>query len=157
MKRISGSTFFYKKLLPLFLLWPLCLGLYQIIWAKDQAQSPTALLIPMLFVLVVGGLIFKKLFWDLADEAIDNGDELLFRNGRKQQTVKLADIINISSSQMTSPERVTITTRTAGELGDELSFILPMRFNLFSTHPLVRNLIERVDKARRHAWQETQQ
>ena len=36
----------------------------------------------------------------------------------------------------------------SGEIGEELAFILPMRLNPFAKSPLVKNLIDRVDRAR---------
>jgi hypothetical protein len=84
----------------------------------------------------------------LADEVYDEGESLLFRKGSKKQRVQLKDIINVSYAQMNSPERVVIQVRTGGEIGKELVFNPPMRFNPFSKNPIIVELIERVDRAK---------
>ncbi|OYT96383.1 MAG: hypothetical protein CFE49_07615 [Pseudomonas sp. PGPPP3] len=101
-----------------------------------------------LFMATAGYFLFKKLVWDLADEVYDNGSELIFRKNGMEQTVKMSEIINISSTAMSAPERVTISVREAGKIGSELVFCLPFRFNTFTKNPLVRELIERVDRAK---------
>ena len=58
-------------------------------------------------------------------------------------------IVNISHSQMGSPDRVTIHSRQEGAIGNELTFTLPMKLNPFSKSPIVVELIKRVDNARR--------
>src|SRR5262249_27875281 len=98
---------------------------------------------------VFGFALFKRLVWDLADEVLDAGNYLIFKRGDKEQVVKLEDIINISYTQMSSPERVTVHVRSSGPIGKELAFSVPVRFNPFSKSPIVSELIERVDKAKR--------
>ena len=100
------------------------------------------------FMGLLGFIMFKKMVWDLADEVYDNVDSLIFRKGRVEQIVELKDIINIDYAHLNSPERVVIHTRKKGEIGNELAFSLPMRFNLFKKSPYVRELIERVDKSK---------
>ena len=97
---------------------------------------------------IFGYILLKKLVWDLADDVYDTGEELIFRKGDKEQRVKLKEIINVGHTQMTSPERITIYLRHAGPIGKELVFNPPMRLNLFSTNPLVLDLIERIDRER---------
>ena len=99
-------------------------------------------------MMLFGYILFRKIAWDLVDEVIDEGSSLYFRKGTKEQRVNLEDIINISHAAMNSPDRVTIHSRTSGEIGEELAFSLPMRLNPFAKNPLVKELIERVDRAR---------
>ena len=105
------------------------------------------LIVPIMMA-VFGYVLFKRLVWDLADEVYDNGDELIFRKGGKEQRVPLREIINIDYSHMSSPERVVVHVRSGGPLGKKLAFSLPIRFNPFARSPIVRELIERVDRAR---------
>ena len=49
---------------------------------------------------------------------------------------------------MNSPARVVLQVRSGGGIGEELVFIPPVHFNPFSKHPMVTELIERVDRAR---------
>ena len=145
MKKISGNTFYFKKLFPA--LWFGFLAFFLISSIISGVESPMFFVVPIVMS-VMGFFLFKKLVWDLADEVYDKGDELLFKKGSKEQRVKLKDIINIDYTHMNSPERVVVHIRTAGRIGKELAFSLPIRFNPFSKNPLIRELIERVDRAK---------
>ena len=97
---------------------------------------------------IFGSVLFKKSVWELADEVYDNGDELVFIKGGNEQHVKLRDIINIGHTQFSSPVRIVVHVRSDGPIGNELAFNPSIRFNLFKKSSLVRDLIERVDRAR---------
>jgi len=145
MKKISGNTFYFKKVFPVF--WFGFLAFFLISSLMSGVESPMFLIVPIIMG-AFGFVLFKKIVWDLVDEVYDEGDELLFKKGRNEQRVKLKDIINIDYTHMNSPERVVVHTRSSGKIGKELAFSLPVRFNPFSKNPLVRELIERVDKAK---------
>ena len=100
-------------------------------------------------MMVFGFVIMKRFIWDLADEVLDGGDHLLVRKGGLEQKIYLNDIVNIEHMGMSSPPRVTIMCRTPGPLGTEVAFTAPISFNPFAKPPLVRDLIERVDRTRR--------
>lgn len=147
-KKISGSVFFHKYLFPT--IWFGFLGVmivFMILPTSGGDASPMFIVLPLIMALF-GYFMFRKLVWDLADEVLDAGDELIFRKGDKQQRVKLSDIINIGYSNMSSPERIVITSRTDGPIGKELVFTPPLRLITFSKNPIVGRLIERVDRAR---------
>jgi len=147
MKKISGSTFYYKKLFPSAWLGFLAFFFVVSLTSGAAAASVMFLAVPIIMA-VFGYFFFQKMAWDLADEVYDYGDFLEFRRGQKTQRVSLNEIINIDYSHMSSPERVVVHTRQAGPIGKELAFCLPLRFHLFSKSPLVRELIERVDAVR---------
>ena len=146
MKKISGSTLYFKRIFPT--LWFGVLGVIVLVPLLSGNAPGVMLLVPILMI-VLGYFLFKKLVWDLVDEAYDCGDALLFRKGSLEQKVKLDEIINIDYAHMSAPERVTVHSRNRGPIGNEIAFSLPMRFNPFSKSPLVNELIERVDTARR--------
>lgn len=148
MKKISGSTFYFKKVFPT--LWFGLLGIFFLgsLFATDgNAQALPFLLVPAMMA-VFGLFLFKRLVWDLADEVYDHGDSLEFHKGGKVQRVYLKDIINIDCSSMRSPERIVVNTRSEGPIGKELVFCPPMRLLTFTRNPLAQELIERVDAAR---------
>jgi hypothetical protein len=89
--------------------------------------------------------------FDLVDEVVDLGDELLVRNGSKEDRIKLSDIINISYSTLVNPQRVTLSLRKPGAFGGEIPFCPPVRFVPFARNPIIDQLIARVDAARRVA------
>lgn len=147
MKKISGSTFYFKKLFPS--IWFGFLAIFLITsLAGGAAEASIMFLLMPIFMAAFGFFLFKKLVWDLADEVYDEGEALVFRKDGKEQRVQLKDIINISYAQTNSPERVVLQVRSQGAIGKELAFNPPMRFKPFSKNPIIIELIERVDRAR---------
>jgi hypothetical protein len=88
--------------------------------------------------MIVGGYFFmKKLVFDLVDEVWDDGDALVIRNR------------GVSYSPFTNPPRVTLSVRRPTVFGEEIAFNAPTRIVPFSTSPVIKDLIERIDLARR--------
>lgn len=149
MQRISSrTTFFSKRVFPV--IW---FGFLAVFIAIGLTQSRSGMPVPFLVMPVlmagIGFLIMKKFVLDLADEVFDDGDALIFRFGSEQQRIPLSEIMNISYSYIQNPPRVTLTLRTPCQFGKEVSFSPPARFLPFAKSPIVAELIERVDAARR--------
>jgi hypothetical protein len=100
---------------------------------------------------IFGYILMKKLVFDLVDEVLDAGDELVVKNKAVEEHILLSDIMNISYSTFTSPPRVTLMLRRASQFGQEISFVPPAQFTLnpFWRSPIVDELIQRVDATRR--------
>ncbi|MGC8774709.1 MAG: hypothetical protein ACP5R6_05565 [Chlorobaculum sp.] len=148
MKKISGSTFYFKKVLPGIWFGFLSFFFVSSLLSGAAEKTPMLIVVPTIMA-VFGYFLFKMLMWDLVDEVYDLGNKLLFRNNGREQRVNLRDIVNIGYSQMSSsPERIVVTVRNEGPLGKELAFNPPTRLFTFSKNPLVQELIERVDRAR---------
>ena len=147
MTKISGSTFYFKKLFPA--LWFGFLVLFLLTASRASGGESIMFYIVPVVMAAMGYGLFKKLVWDLADEVYDAGDRLIFRKGGQEQIVRLDEITNVDYAHMHSPERITLHLRSPGLLGKELVFNPPMRLNPFTRSTLVSDLIERVDKARR--------
>ena len=145
MTKISGSTTFYNKIVPT--LWFGLLAFIALGGVKAKSFDLLFVLAPVVMALF-GVAIMRKLVWDLADEVYDCGSYLLFRKSGREQKVPLSDVMNVSHSQFSSPERVTLSLRSPGNIGSELTFNPPMRLNPFSKSDLVSDLIHRVDRAR---------
>ena len=151
MQRISSQmTFFSKTVFPLVWFGFLAFFVVLILFTKnDQGGPPLFALVVPAFMAVIGFFVMKKMVWDLADEVMDAGDSLVVRFGSEQENISLSNIINVSYSYMMNPARVTLTLRTPGRFGKEVSFSPPQSFVPFARSPVVANLIERVDAARR--------
>jgi hypothetical protein len=157
MKRISSrSTSFYKRVFPA--IWFGFLGLFVLagFFAHPATNAaPTALLIVPLVMAVFGYVLFRRLLFDLVDEVWDDTDALIVRNAGAEDRVALGNIINIGYSMLTNPERVTLTLRNPSSLGKEITFLPLMRspwgFRGFSRNPIIGELIDRVDRARRES------
>jgi hypothetical protein len=155
MKRISSrSTLFYKRCFPL--LWFGFLAVFVIadLWASRRTHvAVIPFLIMPVVMAVFGYAIFRRLIFDLVDEVWDDGDALIVRNAGTEERVALKNIINVGFSTMTNPERVTSALRERSHFGKEITFSPPRRFlAFFSRSPIINELLERVDQARRERF-----
>ena len=153
-RRISSrNTFFLKRVLPALMFGVLAFAVAApLLLTRGRAGGvPWPALIAPLAMGVIFYLVFRRLVFDLADEVIDDGDALRVRFGEEVERVPLGEIINLSYSGITNPPRITLTLRNAGRFGREVSFAPQQGFlsPLFRPNPLVGDLIERVDAARR--------
>ncbi|GAB3386223.1 hypothetical protein [Lysobacter fragariae] len=148
----SGQTFFIKRLFPM--LWIGFIGLFLVIGFTTGAwrQNPVFIIQPIA-MLAIGLVLFRMLFWNLADEVRDGGAFLIVRKGGVEERVQLANVMNVAMSQFTNPRRITLRLRTPDKLGDEIVFIPKSTFQLnpFARNPVAEALIQRVDRARNHA------
>jgi hypothetical protein len=96
-------------------------------------------------------LIFKKLIFDLCDEAWDDGAALVVRKKGYEVRIPLVAIVNLSHDRWANPQRVTLLLREDTPLGKEISFALPARLLPLGRSPIVDELIPRIDEARRRA------
>ena len=111
--------------------------------------------LPFLFVPIAMGafgyFLMKNLVFDLVDEVWDAGSELLVKNKGRQARIALTDVMNVSYSVVTSPQRVSLTLRQPSLFGREITFAAPTRWVPFAKSPVIENLIQRIDEARRRA------
>jgi hypothetical protein len=151
MQRISSrATFWNKRIFPL--IWFGMLAFFVFLVLRDMRRTGGVLVAP--FIVLAGMAAFsyfllKKMVFDLADEVFDAGDSLIVRFGSEQERILLSQIINVSYSYVTNPARVTLSLRTAGRFGMEITFMPPQRYIPFAKSPIVADLIERIDAARR--------
>lgn len=152
-QRISSrNTFFLKRIFPFMWFGLIALILAaQLMLVRHGSRAPLPLVfIAPLILLAVGYFILRRLVFDLADEVYDEGDALRVRFGAEEERIPLGEIINLSCTTLTNPPRVTLTLRNPGRFGKEVTFSPPQRFlGAFRPNPLVADLIERVDAARR--------
>jgi hypothetical protein len=152
-KRISSrSTAFLKRAFPVIWIGIIALFIGIAVWGPRNGPTPPAVvyIVPAL-VLAIGYLVVRRLVLDLADAVYDEGDALRVRFGSDEERIPLANIINVSYAGLTNPQRITLTLRTPGRFGRQVTFSPPRRIfgPLFADNPLVNELIERVDAARR--------
>ncbi|HYL03309.1 MAG TPA: hypothetical protein VEU54_07805 [Steroidobacteraceae bacterium] len=152
-KRISSrNTFFLKRFLPVLLLGVVALMLVPpMLLALHGRAFPYPVLVVPLFLGIIFYVVLRRLVFDLADEVYDEGDALRVRFGDEEERIPLAEIVNLSYAGLTNPPRITLTLRNPGRFGKEVTFSPQQRFlsPLFRKDPLVGELIERVDAARR--------
>jgi hypothetical protein len=152
MRRISSRmTFFHKRIFPLialvFLLFFFFIPLRAVL-AGGRAPPLPFLVVPII-IFVVGFFSLKNLVFDLADEVWDVGDALIVRNAGREERIALSEVMNVSYAAFMNPQRVTLTLRGSGSARREISFCPPVQFMPFAKSPIILDLIERIDSARR--------
>jgi hypothetical protein len=95
-----------------------------------------------------GYFVMKHVVFDLVDEVWDLGSELVMKNNGQEAHVALADIVNVSYSVVTNPQRVTLTLRQPTAFGTEVTFAAPTMWIPFAKSPIIEELIKRIDVAR---------
>src|SRR5660397_173981 len=121
MKLISSRmTFFHKKILPLF--WVGFLAFFVVKTFSGAGKGSIASLIFPCVIAAIGFLFLKKLVWNLADKVYDCGDALLFKKGAHEERIMLSNIMNVSSTMLINPPRITLRLIQAGSLGPEVCF-----------------------------------
>jgi hypothetical protein len=152
MRRISSRwTFFYKRVFPIFWCGILILVVAVPVFKAGQSGNYPPLvpfLIAPIIMLFVGLSFMKKFVFDLVDEVWDDGDTLLVKNRDQEERIKLADIKNVSSSQLSSPPRITLSLRRPSLFGDQVTFCGPLRLLPFASNPVIDDLVDRIDRAR---------
>lgn len=151
MKRISSRmTGFLKRGLPVLLLGLVAAVVGALALGSHATPVPWVVLVsPPVIVFAIVAVLLKMLVFDLADEVHDAGDHLVVRKGDITERIPLAQIINLSATVLVNPPRVTLTLRKPGRLGKEIVFSPMAPLLRFGRNPLVAELIERVDAARR--------
>jgi hypothetical protein len=154
-QRISSrNTFFLKRVFPF--IWFGCIAVTVVVALTALRHStkpvPLVIFIVPVFVLILVYVLLRRLVFDLADEVWDEGDALRVRFGTEEDRIPLQDIMNISYAGLTNPPRVTLTLRQARRFGRNVTFSpIQKLFGplLRTSNPIVTDLIERVDAARR--------
>ena len=154
MKLISSKmTFVHKRVFPAIWFALVAVGMVGFLTGrmrdKSGAAAPPALAVIPIAMAAFAYLVLRKFVWDLADEAWDCGDHLLVKMAGREERIDLANVINVGWTAMTSPERITLSLREPSAIGREIVFMPAVRFALFSRSPIVDDLIDRVDAARR--------
>jgi len=149
MTRISSKqTFFMKRVFPFVFL--VLLAIPAALGFVVKPPQPQLFIMPLV-TLPVLYIVMRKLVWDLVDEVYDGGDYLLVRNAGREERIPLSNIMNVSSTLMVNPPRVTLRLVTPGRFGKEITFspARPRTLNPFARNAVADELIERVYKARR--------
>ncbi|HUA88064.1 MAG TPA: hypothetical protein VL994_01440 [Steroidobacteraceae bacterium] len=155
-ERISSrNTFFMKRVFPV--MWFGFLAVFvalAVATARHVPKAPPAYIAFVVPVLMMffGYYLLRRLVFDLADEVYDEGDALRVRFGSEAERIPLSNIANISFAGLTNPPRATLTLRQPGRFGKEVTFSpIQKVFGplLRTSNPIVTDLIERVDAARR--------
>jgi hypothetical protein len=151
MRRISSrTTFFNKRVFPVIWFGFVAFAfLGPLLGKKTKGGSPAGFLFVPMILAAFGYIMMKKFVFNLADEVFDDGNSLVVRFGTEEERIPLSEIINISYTYLSNPSRITLTLRTPRRFGKEVSFSPPQSFVPFAKSPIVADLIERTDAARR--------
>ncbi|ROU06916.1 hypothetical protein D9T17_11530 [Lysobacter enzymogenes] len=100
-------------------------------------------------VVVLAAAIQRAMARHLADEVVDGGDHLLVRSDGIEEKVMLRDVATIRRGFGHNPERLILTLRRPGRLGDTIAFIPKgIRWFPYVEHPLAYELRTRAQLLR---------
>ncbi len=150
MQKISQRPRPWLALLPLlFFFAVLALIALHPAWQGTRPLPRLILALPLIVTLIIS-LFIAQFFSGLAQEVWDGGDHLRIVFSRGVMHLPLRDISNISYNGTSNPPRVTLRLRQDSSSGREISFLVKRPFSLhpLRSHPLIDELIDRVDQQR---------
>lgn len=150
----SGWTRYYKRILPA--IWLGIIALWTAIMAgigrsgEALVHDGALMIVLPIAMVVVAGLIARKVLWSCADEVVDAGDRLLVRRGSRRTEITFDEIESVRSSILMKPHRITLRLRSPGELGRDVTFIPEgdTKYQPFSRSRLEIELGRRAEDAR---------
>lgn len=161
MQRLSsGSTWFHRRVFPLVWFGFIAVFFALSLWARihpgriDGLPPDLVFLVMPALMVVIGYFVFRRLVFNLMDEAWLDGDCLVVANRAQKRRVPLTGVMNVNATTTTNPRRITVMLRTASPLGTEFSFMPASPrglFSLFKPDPVATELIKRVDGLRQVA------
>lgn len=146
----SRFMFITKWLFPMFWFGFLILFIAQSV-IHEGGESDVLFLAGPAFMAVIGFLFFRALVWDLADVVYDQGAHLLVRRGSVEDRISFENIMNVSSTPLMSPPRITLRLVKPSAFGTHVSFSPksgPLGFSRFEKIPIAEQLMERAYLAR---------
>lgn len=153
MRTISATgTYFHKRVFPAIWFGFLAVFFVTALVSGAVTKSPMFLVMPI-GMSIFGYFLMRHLVFDLVDEVLDAGDHLVVRNAGREIQVRIADIINVSTSLAQNPPRATLRLANPSEFGPEIAFMVKRTFlwSPFSQKcEVADDLIRRVDAARRN-------
>jgi len=151
MQRLSAKgTSFAKRLVPTVwfggvAVW-VVLGL---VVAFGNRQWHIAMIaVGMGTVMSLGGYYIARTFlFDLVDEVLDDGNELVVRKNGQEDRIPVINIVNVNYERWINPQRITLTLREPCLFGDEVTFAPPPR-SFSRRSPIPDELIKRIEDAK---------
>lgn len=147
MRRISSPwTWWYKRGFPILWFGFLALCVLLVALAAPGQQAPPEMVLVPAGMALFGYVLMRWLVFPLADEVYLSDDLVIVRSGAEEDSFPITNIINVESSRMMHPERITLTLREPCRFGREVVFSPPTRWGLALTrHPLADELIRRAN------------
>lgn len=151
MQRLSSTaTRFVKRGIP-----AVAFAVLAVVAVQALRNGPADTALPLLFIvgfaILLVTVIFSAVLSKLADEVIDHGTHLVFRQGTRETTVELKHITNVGYSALATPRTVWLSLASTSAVGRQISFIPKDAPFGFSVPAVVTELRERVHAARSSA------
>ena len=138
-RRISSLlTFFHKFGLPVLFIISFLDVMVTFLTVRRPSSFLDMIFVFLVAILFVGYTVW--LGWALKKVSIDN-DNLYVSNYRKEITIPLSEIADVTEFLFSESRRVTIHLRKPTEFGQKIIFLATYRlFSFFSAHPIVEEL-----------------
>jgi hypothetical protein len=148
MRQISKrSASWEKQVGPLcfLVLWLAC-SLFVGYGAVQQGRGISIVWGPLAFG-ILGFALLK--FWagSFVDKVWIDGHDIVVLNHGVEDRIPLTNVSSVSGTTLLNPEWITLELNSRSAIGDQISFMPPIRLRRFSENPLVRELRELVATA----------
>jgi hypothetical protein len=145
----SGRTGFTKWVFPALWCGSLLLVVGLSVSDGTLERDPLLFLGPLV-MLIFGLVVFRFYLWNLADAVFDHGTYLIARRRGVEARVAIDNIMNVNTSALSNPKRVTLRLVQPTALGSEIAFIpkTTFSFNPFGKVAVAESLMERAFAAR---------
>ena len=140
-RRLSSRwTFFHKVIFPAGWIAVFLVGTVAMFITPAESNEARTVRWLLLAVTVFGAALILHVTLPL--KHVEVGDRSFFVSDRTREVeVPFRDVARVTGTRLVNPPRVTLHLHRAGELGDRVVFLPPLRFRSgFKTHPMVKEL-----------------
>jgi hypothetical protein len=143
----AGHMYLAKWLLPILMFFGVA------IWTIATNVPHTEMdFISHGFALCILGFILiyflKRDIWSLADQVLDGGDFLLARRGKKQERLRLTDIVSVDVTHQLNVTKIILRLRTPSVFGEKLAFYPKVSHRLGGKNDIAGELTARIGQMR---------
>ena len=148
-RRISSRwTLFHKVIFPVCWIGAFVVGTaLMFLVPADASNDLQTMRWFFLGMTILGGSIILGLALPL--KYVDLGERSFFVRARSREIeIPFQEVADVTGSRFVNPPRLTLHLRRAGELGDRIVFLPPLRLYFgWKAHPLAKELRERIAHA----------
>ena len=136
----SRATFFHRVIFPTAWIGIFVAGTVAMFVAPDTSTEARSMRWFLVVVTVVGAWMILSVVLPL--KRVDLGETSFYVSNRSHEIeIPFRDVARVTGSRLVNPPRVTLHLRRAGEFGDRIVFLPPLRFRSgWKTHPVVKEL-----------------
>ncbi|WP_338293078.1 hypothetical protein [Planctobacterium marinum] len=139
-------TWFHKRLFPLVWFGFLVFFFVMAPFSTEDTTKRIIFMVAPFPMALFGYFLMKKLIFGLVDEVYRQQDQIICRNGDKEERFNLSDIQSALYYTHSQPAKCVLRLRRNSNFGREIEFIPKINGNIFSFNADVEQLVDDVDR-----------